>query len=484
MSTQIFGWAPITQDQVDVSSPTISTSHPQALKITIFEDCSSTSAHSTRESSPETSSPAASDSSLTSLADNARTSVQRPGFVPRPRNPFIIFRCEYSQLHTKKGKRVRRPPGTSTEKTLSKRAAEAWHLLSAPEKYRYRVLADLEKEEHTRAHPNYRFRPKKRALVQKHKSAALSKSNPASPLSVKPPVLAPAPQYTPSSPYATAPPSPLSPQPLADMVAVKAGRRRSASVPSLFFGGNPSFPVTWTRQSPRLEMKRSRSAMADRPPLFSSSHIIAPLDGSQSFKPQENTSSGYDAPDETFGTVLNAHHNAFSFPSQYSTSNLPSATPSSSSLASWNGEVQASESASSWSSSPLLELSILQSTQALYSDYSASSSDASLAEVMARYSHDQLASASSVYSDVALGLESSGALFSPVTLYNDATSSSYIMAEYTQLVDSQQDAVEHYQEAMLALNINESRDIPRFDFNDYLQPTFTSHCDVHQPTAS
>ncbi|KAH7890067.1 hypothetical protein F5I97DRAFT_1795837, partial [Phlebopus sp. FC_14] len=85
---------------------------------------------------------------------------------PRPRNAFIIFRCEYSRQHTQP-----RALGTDndddadadtpnpTAKTLSKRAAEAWKQLSMSEKERYKALADKEREQHARLYPHYRFRP-------------------------------------------------------------------------------------------------------------------------------------------------------------------------------------------------------------------------------------------------------------------------------------------------------------------------------------
>ncbi|TFK61489.1 hypothetical protein BDN72DRAFT_741327, partial [Pluteus cervinus] len=82
-----------------------------------------------------------------------------PAWVARPRNPFIIFRCQYSQKHSKEGKRVRRPPGAPPEKSLSKRAAEAWHTMSREEKEHFKELANMERDEHARLHPLYRFRP-------------------------------------------------------------------------------------------------------------------------------------------------------------------------------------------------------------------------------------------------------------------------------------------------------------------------------------
>lgn len=84
-----------------------------------------------------------------------------PLWVARPRNAFIIFRCEYAQRHSRMGRRARRT-GAPTEKSLSKRAAEAWHQLSHEEKHHFKALADQERVEHARLYPYYRFRPVKR----------------------------------------------------------------------------------------------------------------------------------------------------------------------------------------------------------------------------------------------------------------------------------------------------------------------------------
>lgn len=82
-------------------------------------------------------------------------------WVARPRNPFIIFRCEYVRRHSRMGRRAR-GTGAPAEKSLSKRAAEAWHQLSDEEKNHFKALAEDERREHARLYPYYRFRPVKR----------------------------------------------------------------------------------------------------------------------------------------------------------------------------------------------------------------------------------------------------------------------------------------------------------------------------------
>ena len=101
-----------------------------------------------------------------------------PTWVARPRNEFILFRCEYVKKHSREGKRVRRPPGAEAEKTLSKKAAEAWHQLSQEERMHWRDRASGERTEHARRHPDYRYRPKKGATGRKRNMRSSSAKAP------------------------------------------------------------------------------------------------------------------------------------------------------------------------------------------------------------------------------------------------------------------------------------------------------------------
>lgn len=95
-----------------------------------------------------------------------RNRSRDPSWIPRPRNAFIIFRCEYSREHSQAaqdGDGESELPNP-TAKTLSKRSAEAWRQLTASEKERYKVLAEKEREEHARLYPHYRFRPMRRQV--------------------------------------------------------------------------------------------------------------------------------------------------------------------------------------------------------------------------------------------------------------------------------------------------------------------------------
>ncbi|RDB19516.1 Repressor of filamentous growth 1 [Hypsizygus marmoreus] len=369
--SRIFGWTPVKGEEHQVEIPARAIPpRPSALRIFTFQSSKSAEAES-RQPSPVASSPASSNSSLSQeggfQSDPYPEPVRRgdPDWVARPRNPFIIFRCEYSKEHSKEGKRVRRPAGAATEKTLSKRAAEAWHQLSAEEKHHFKELADKEREEHGRLHPNYRFRPVKRGQAKRRapSSSATSKSNPQTPKSpptpMDAPLVAPTPRYPP--PSATPEPPPPPPPP-SDIKTVKTGRRRSASVPSLPLGQHPFMAGYWANQ-PRLEMKRSRSVMGNRPPPLPYGSSSSLFDG-QSFDPRmldTSQSSGYYTPEESFGTVQDVDHGEFPYLNHFSDpssqGDLSPLNAVASSLSGWNGETTATDlaSVSPWASSPAVD---------------------------------------------------------------------------------------------------------------------------------
>ncbi|KAF5318107.1 hypothetical protein D9619_012268 [Psilocybe cf. subviscida] len=97
-----------------------------------------------------------------------------PAWVARPRNEFILFRCDYVRKHSREGKRVRRPPGAEVEKTLSKQAAEAWHHLPPEERLYWKERANRERNEHARLYPDYRYRPKKSATGRRRQTRCSS----------------------------------------------------------------------------------------------------------------------------------------------------------------------------------------------------------------------------------------------------------------------------------------------------------------------
>src|SRR5258708_4300841 len=106
--------------------------------------------------------PCSAPSPLSSSDRRAIRNRQRdPDWVPRPRNAFIIFRCEYSRKHARDSN-DHSDRSTRGDKTLSKRAAEEWRCLPAEEREQYKLLAEREKAVHALQNPDYRFKPVRR----------------------------------------------------------------------------------------------------------------------------------------------------------------------------------------------------------------------------------------------------------------------------------------------------------------------------------
>ncbi|CAA7260846.1 unnamed protein product [Cyclocybe aegerita] len=187
--SRVFGWSPPNnEDYLDVQiaqnallpfqNPTFHISEPTII-IKRVREAPSANFGST--------SPASSTSALSTDGDSAaekrvETAGRNgdPNWVARPRNEFILFRCDYVRKHSREGKRIRRPPGAEAEKTLSKQAAEAWHHLSPEKRLYWKEQANSERNEHARRHPDYRYRPKKSTAGRKRQTrASPTKSSPA-----------------------------------------------------------------------------------------------------------------------------------------------------------------------------------------------------------------------------------------------------------------------------------------------------------------
>ncbi|KZT74062.1 hypothetical protein DAEQUDRAFT_734921 [Daedalea quercina L-15889] len=100
-----------------------------------------------------------------------RNRERDPSWVARPPNAFIIFRAEYSRKHAQ----ANRNCAPTLEKTLSKRAGEAWSALSSQEKEPYKQRAEKERLEHAEKHPHYRYKPRRRQCGGEKGPATLSR---------------------------------------------------------------------------------------------------------------------------------------------------------------------------------------------------------------------------------------------------------------------------------------------------------------------
>ncbi|THG93900.1 hypothetical protein EW026_g7452 [Hermanssonia centrifuga] len=96
-----------------------------------------------------------------------------PPQPPRPRNSFIIFRCEFQREYSEKVKASNRSP--TPEKMLSKRAGVIWKNMSLEDQKKYRDAAKEEAIEHLVKYPDYKFRPRQRSRPKRRSTGAVNR---------------------------------------------------------------------------------------------------------------------------------------------------------------------------------------------------------------------------------------------------------------------------------------------------------------------
>jgi hypothetical protein len=79
--------------------------------------------------------------------------AKRPGYIPRPPNSFVFFRCDFVRQHT----------GTGGD--LSRRAGIAWKRLPKDMKEQYRQRAAAAAAEHKQLFPHYVYQPEPRKTI-------------------------------------------------------------------------------------------------------------------------------------------------------------------------------------------------------------------------------------------------------------------------------------------------------------------------------
>ncbi|KAJ6632573.1 high mobility group box domain-containing protein, partial [Mycena sp. CBHHK59/15] len=72
--------------------------------------------------------------------------------IPRPRNAFILFRCDYSRQKKKKTK-------DHDQNVISRMVADVWRNMTDAQKEPWVVIADAEKKRHEAMYPGYRYSP-------------------------------------------------------------------------------------------------------------------------------------------------------------------------------------------------------------------------------------------------------------------------------------------------------------------------------------
>ncbi|KAJ4486152.1 hypothetical protein J3R30DRAFT_1462619 [Lentinula aciculospora] len=143
--SRVFGWEPSQQDENGQLRP----SSGQIITFPLSLDSPA------RDSESPT-------SKIEDVVLNHRPRKGDPDYVPRPPNSFFIFRHEYSRQNAR-GPIPKRYRGKSSDinRSMSKRAGEAWKALSKSDRAYFKARAEQVKIEHAQAHPDYRYRPNK-----------------------------------------------------------------------------------------------------------------------------------------------------------------------------------------------------------------------------------------------------------------------------------------------------------------------------------
>jgi len=165
---RVFGWTPSESvSSVDRHLIAFDPSSPRYTR--------SISSPSVGSSSELSSSSFYERSTSVEATESRATKKGDPEWAPRPRNAFIIYRCDFTREHSRDGPKGRNQP--HTDKSLSKRAGEAWRRLSAEERNRYQDMAEDEKKRHAELYPNYHFRPARKTGSSKGSKSRRARSS-------------------------------------------------------------------------------------------------------------------------------------------------------------------------------------------------------------------------------------------------------------------------------------------------------------------
>jgi hypothetical protein len=80
---------------------------------------------------------------------------QPRGHIPRPRNAFILFRCDY-------GRQKQRTTKECDQNDISRMVGDVWRNMSEVERAPWVMLADEEKKAHAAVYPDYKYTPRNR----------------------------------------------------------------------------------------------------------------------------------------------------------------------------------------------------------------------------------------------------------------------------------------------------------------------------------
>ncbi|KAF4610635.1 hypothetical protein D9613_007332 [Agrocybe pediades] len=102
------------------------------------------------------------------MAPERRSRKTEEGYVPRPRNCFMVFRTAYQE-------EVHALFGETDMKAVSRDAAAVWHAMNEEDKDYWRGQAEGEKDEHKARHPDYKFKAQKRSRRKEGKGPSEKK---------------------------------------------------------------------------------------------------------------------------------------------------------------------------------------------------------------------------------------------------------------------------------------------------------------------
>ncbi|KAJ3735832.1 hypothetical protein DFJ43DRAFT_759659 [Lentinula guzmanii] len=112
---------------------------------------------------------------------------QPAGHIPRPRNAFILFRCDFV--------RQKKVPDhlEANHRNISRIVGSVWKKMSASQKAPWIAMANIEKKNHAEAHPGYKYHP---GYESRGRDARIRKIN-QSPAEGVSPARTPSPSFTP-----------------------------------------------------------------------------------------------------------------------------------------------------------------------------------------------------------------------------------------------------------------------------------------------
>ncbi|KAJ7675467.1 high mobility group box domain-containing protein, partial [Mycena rosella] len=74
------------------------------------------------------------------------------GHIPRPRNAFILFRCDYARQN-------QRSVQDHDQNDVSRMVGNLWRSMNEEQRAPWVVMADAEKIKHAAIYPGYKYTP-------------------------------------------------------------------------------------------------------------------------------------------------------------------------------------------------------------------------------------------------------------------------------------------------------------------------------------